>query len=100
MLKLGSANYSVVSASRCQNGIIMPKSPLDENSDWFCDLCPHSSTGSAVAKLNEYFLSKMELPEVLMSVDAMEQLLEKASKLLHANHYVLTIIRYLVQGKV
>ena len=90
-----------MSASRCQNGIIMPKSPLDENSDWFCDLCPHSSTGSAVAKLNEYFLSKMELPEVLMSVDAMEQLLEKASKLLHANHYVLTIIRYSsVQGKV
>ena len=31
--------------------------------------------------------------QVFMSVDAMEQLLEKASKLFHSNHYILTLLR-------
>lgn len=90
-------NEAYVSATRClrcQNGIIAPQRPLEgDSSEWLCDLCPHSSNGTAVNKLNEYFLSKIEMPEVFMSVDAMEQLLEKASKLFHSNHYILTLLR-------
>ena len=89
-------NEAYTSATRClkcQNGIILPKNPLDSGSQWCCDLCPHSSTGDAVDKLNQYFLAKLDNPVVSGSVDAMEDVLEKASKLLHGNHYVLTLLR-------
>ena len=55
--------------------------------------CPHSSTGEAVDKLVDYFVTKINDPRIGNSVSEMEELLEKGAKLLAHNHYVLTLIR-------
>ena len=55
--------------------------------------CPHSSTGEAVDKLVDYFLSRISDPRIGNSVSEMEEILEKGAKLLSHHHYVLTLIR-------
>ena len=55
--------------------------------------CPHTSTGEAVDKLVDYFLTKIANPRISESVSEMEDVLEKGSKLLHHNHYVVTLIK-------
>ena len=57
----------------------------------------HTSTGEAVDKLVDYFIAKIADPRISRSVQEMEDLLEKASKLLHHNHYVVTLIKIKVQ---
>ena len=54
---------------------------------------PHTSTGDAVEKLVEYFMAKITSGPLSNSVQEMEDLLEKGSKLLHHNHYVVTLIK-------
>ena len=41
----------------------------------------------------EYFLTKIANPRFSESVTEMEDLLEKGSKLLHHNHYAVTLIK-------
>ena len=59
--------------------------------------CSHTSTGDAVDKLVDYFLTKMANPRVSESVQEMEDALEKASKLLHQNHYIVTLLKIKVK---
>ena len=55
--------------------------------------CSHTSTGDAVDKLVDYFLTKMANPRISGSVQEVEDLLEKAAKLLHQNHYIVTLLK-------
>ena len=55
--------------------------------------CPHTSTGEAVDKLVDYFVTKMENRRISESVSEMEDVLEKGTKLLNHNHYVVTLIK-------
>merc|ERR1712223_1868137 len=94
---------SLVSATRCLRcngeGIILPDNPISsEKVIWRCDRCPHSSTGEAVDKLVDYFLSKIGDPRIGNSVSEMEEILEKGAKLLSHHHYVLTLIRIKLNG--
>ena len=59
----------------------------------FLPRCPHTSTGESVDKLVDYFLTKIANPRISGSVSEMEDVLEKGSKLLHHNHYVVTLIK-------
>ena len=59
--------------------------------------CSHTSTGDAVDKLVDYFLTKIGNPRISESVSEMEDILQKGSKLLHHNHYVVTLIKIKVR---
>lgn len=88
-------NESYVSATsclRCKTGVILPDHPLDPKSSWTCDLCAFETNGEAVDKLVDYFLDKIRGTRI-EAVDLWEELLEKASKMFHSNHYILTLIR-------
>ncbi len=80
---------------RCGEGTILPINPtsLDDEAEWKCDTCTFVTTSSAVDKLVSYFTDKLANPMVVRSVEALEDLLEKSARLLHPNHYVVTLIR-------
>ncbi|XP_059094035.1 uncharacterized protein LOC131889058 isoform X1 [Tigriopus californicus] len=83
---------SATSCLRCKTGVILPSHPLDPKSSWTCDLCYFKTNGEAVDKLVDYFLDKIKATRI-EAVDLWEELLEKASKMFHSNHYILTLIR-------
>ena len=56
-------------------------------------MCNHATTLEAIGKLVTYFLDKLQQPSVMGSVAALEDLLEKSARLLHPNHYVVTLVR-------
>ncbi|XP_040574757.1 SET domain-containing protein SmydA-8 [Lepeophtheirus salmonis] len=88
-------NGSFLSATRCLRcvgeGTILPSNPLDPSSEWLCNNCHFKTNGAAVDKLTEYFEAKMK--ESGNSIEFLEELLIKAVKLFHPNHYVATMIR-------
>ena len=91
-------NGSLVSATRCLRcgeGTILPLDPLDRDAEavWKCNVCHKETKLEAIHKLVSYFLEKVKHPQVGKSVEALEDLLEKAGRLLHPNHYVVTLIR-------
>ena len=77
------------------DGTILPLDPLDTASEaiWRCNVCLKEAKQEAIQKLVVYFLDKLRQPLVKQSVDALEDMLEKAGRLLHPNHYVVTLIR-------
>ncbi len=79
---------------RCTDGVILPEDPTSssDKSPWLCGGCGFKTTSLAADKLTEYFLGEMAKlsPEQL---EQWESLLDKASRMLHPNHYVLTLIR-------
>ena len=80
---------------RCGEGSILPKDPLDERNEavWQCDNCGFVTTLGAITKLVNYFTDKLSQPSVVQSVEALEDMLEKSARLLHPNHYVVTLVR-------
>ena len=77
------------------DGTILPLDPLDTASEaiWRCNVCLKEAKQEAIQKLVVYFMDKLRQPLVKQSVDALEDMLEKAGRLLHPNHYVVTLIR-------
>ena len=73
----------------------MPINPVDfsPTAIWKCQMCGHTSTFDAINKLVNYFLEKIKQPQVFSSVEALEDMLEKSARLLHPNHYVVTLVR-------
>ena len=73
----------------------MPNNPVDfkPTSIWKCQTCGHTSNFGAIDKLVSYFLEKLNQPQVRSSVEALEDMLEKSARLLHPNHYVVTLVR-------
>ena len=73
----------------------MPLNPVDfsPNAIWKCQTCGHTSTFDSINKLVNYFLEKIKNPRVFNSVEALEDMLEKSARLLHPNHYVVTLVR-------
>ena len=80
---------------RCGEGSILPRDPLDERAEavWQCDNCGFATTLGAIEKLVSYFTDKLSQPSVVQSVEALEDMLEKSARLLHPNHYVVTLVR-------
>lgn len=80
---------------RCGEGSVLPIDPLNESLEavWQCDNCGFKTTWLAIGKLVDYFLDKLDQPTVVHSVEALEDLLEKSARLLHPNHYVVTLVR-------
>ena len=80
---------------RCGEGTILPINPVDfsPTAIWKCQMCGHTSTFDAINKLVNYFLEKIKQPQVFSSVEALEDMLEKSARLLHPNHYVVTLVR-------
>ncbi len=88
-------NDSFVSATsclRCQCGTILPTEPLNPACQWLCDTCDFKTNGEAVDKLVAYFMGKIQSTPI-ERVDELLELLEKALKMFHNNHYVVTLLR-------
>ena len=82
------------------NIYVIPVDPLDSSDEavWRCDVCMKEAKLEAIHKLVSYFLEKVKHPQVSNSVEALEDMLEKATKLLHPNHYVVTLIRVMMNN--
>lgn len=80
---------------RCGEGTILPLDPLDDqpSSVWKCGTCGYATTLGAIEKLAVYFTDKLSDPRVSRSVEALEDMLEKSARLLHPNHYIVTLVR-------
>ena len=80
---------------RCGEGTILANNPVDftPSSIWKCQTCGHTTTFEAINKLFNYFMDKFKQPQVNSSVEALEDMLEKSARLLHPNHYVVTLVR-------
>ncbi|XP_067627112.1 SET domain-containing protein SmydA-8 [Eurosta solidaginis] len=79
---------------RC-DGIQLPKDPLDIKSDWACNKCPITISGTEV----RYILAQMteEVDNLLTrkpTVKQLETLIEKLSKFLHQNHFHLFNLKH------
>lgn len=85
---------------RCGEGTILPLDPLNSSDEavWRCDVCMKEAKLEAIHKLVSYFLEKVKHPQVSNSVEALEDMLEKATKLLHPNHYIVTLIRVMMNN--
>lgn len=83
---------SFMGAARCLRcngqGVILPEDPLLASSGWRCDFCLKVYGVESVRQLVTYFEEKLGDPRVASSVKEMEEVLEKACKLLHENHHV------------
>eukprot|EP00096_Caligus_rogercresseyi_P012657 TRINITY_DN5373_c0_g1_i1.p1 TRINITY_DN5373_c0_g1~~TRINITY_DN5373_c0_g1_i1.p1 ORF type:complete len:578 (-),score=111.95 TRINITY_DN5373_c0_g1_i1:77-1810(-) len=90
-------NGSYVSATRCLkctgDGTVLPRNPLDPKSEWTCDQCSFITNGESVDKLIEYFDAKLRNSGAAGGIEVLEELLSKAVKLFHPNHYMATMIR-------
>ncbi|XP_053973196.1 SET domain-containing protein SmydA-8-like [Hylaeus volcanicus] len=80
------------------NGLILPKDPLDFESDWGCNSCPGVLTASEVMQ----FTGKLEedVDEVMIQAkkNAMLDLLHRLSALLHPGHQqCITVSHSLIQ---
>ncbi|CAL7933797.1 unnamed protein product [Xylocopa violacea] len=80
------------------NGFILPKDPLDFNSEWGCDLCPGILTASEVMQ----FVGKLEedVDEVMGQArkDALVDLYSRLTALLHPGHQqCITVSHSLIQ---
>jgi len=91
----GGAFTSATRCLRCGDGTIMPNNPVDSKptSIWKCQTCGHTTNFEAINKLVSYFLEKLKQPQVRSSVEALEDMQEKSARLLHPNHYVVTLVR-------
>ena len=76
----------------CKEGFLLPKDPLDFDSQWKCEKCGESAKASTVKNLVE------DLLEEKNSLDRSDlgsylNFLDRATKKLHENHYVLNATR-------
>ncbi|QQP56075.1 Msta [Caligus rogercresseyi] len=82
-------NGSYVSATRCLkctgDGTVLPRNPLDQMLLY--------NNGESVDKLIEYFDAKLRNSGAAGGIEVLEELLSKAVKLFHPNHYMATMIR-------
>ncbi|NP_001229486.1 uncharacterized protein LOC724300 isoform X1 [Apis mellifera] len=80
------------------NGFILPKNPLDFDSEWGCDSCPGTLTASEMIQ----FIGKLEedVDDVMCSArkDKLVNLLSRLTTLLHPGHQLcITVSHSLIQ---
>ncbi|KAL0106622.1 hypothetical protein PUN28_016359 [Cardiocondyla obscurior] len=70
----------------CKNGLMLPKDPLNLNTDWFCDTCPGTVTSAEIAQLTDRL--EDEVAEVMKQAneETLSDLLSRLTVLLHPGH--------------
>ncbi|XP_015519883.1 SET domain-containing protein SmydA-8 [Neodiprion lecontei] len=82
----------------CGPGLVLPRDPLDSETEWFCNACPGILTSMEVMQLTERLGEEVEGAMELASRHALADLLSRLQVLLHPGHqHCLTVGHSLMQ---
>ncbi|XP_015114975.1 SET domain-containing protein SmydA-8 [Diachasma alloeum] len=70
----------------CGAGVILPKDPLDPETEWSCDLCPGLLTSQEVFELTERLGEEVENVMALARKETLSDLYSRLLVLLHPGH--------------
>jgi len=73
---------------------LLPKDPLDADSDWVCDKTGKTMTAYEVKVELSKIGQELETIQAKGSIDDLEQFLEEKKKVLHPNHYHLVTAKH------
>ncbi|KFB42587.1 AGAP011523-PA-like protein [Anopheles sinensis] len=79
---------SALCCTKCQRGRILPVDPLNQQTDWRCQLCTHTMPCQAVILLLEKLFRELESIDG-NDVEGYERFLQMQSTVLHNNHYLI-----------
>ena len=69
---------------------LLPEFPLDQNTNWICENCPHSFKQSKIEEISKILLDEKD--EIHRSdITSLKIFMKKAEKQLHPHNYILSL---------
>jgi len=84
--ELGAFSAGILCNSNSCDGVLLPINPLEESSDWSCDLCQTISSWSQISDLLQQAVQIVEKCE--NNPDSLETILFELSKILFHRHFM------------
>ena len=71
---------------------LLPEFPLDQNTNWICENCPHSFKQSKIEEISKILLDEKD--EIHRSdITSLKIFMKKAEKQLHPHNYILSLTK-------
>ncbi|KAH0561579.1 SET domain-containing protein SmydA-8-like [Cotesia glomerata] len=82
----------------CGSGLVLPRDPLDLETEWFCDSCPGTLTSVEVMQLTERLGEEVETAMASAKESVLSDLLSRLQVLLHPGHqHCIAVAHSLIQ---
>lgn len=83
---------------KCDEGVVLPKEPLQEDTDWICSICTLPRYGRdinrVVVVLQREISDILNLKPAWVVIQELENIYDAFKKFLHPNHFTLQTIKY------
>lgn len=84
---------SAMRCPKCQNGLILPTAPLDQDSIWKCSKCKYTAASQTIAVLLETMFKELDAIDP-HDIELQEAYLVKYRNVLTKNHYLCLSAKY------
>lgn len=88
---------STLKCSKCDNGWVLPKDPIDPETTWNCTCCKFNTSAAAVDKAMQALQAELDEINAMgfcaKRLEALEAYFKKYRSILHPRHYIMISVR-------